>query len=218
MTHRGGRRVGRRQVAGTSRCCSGHVRTAVRGASGRARAQRGAGISRCCSGRARMAARGTRYVLGFGGGRTAGGASVGARERLPVERKHVHVGGKGRPPRDSPMGAREWLPVERGNVLYRGEWQTPRNGAMVDRERVPTVMRPEPYGIKNSLLNPTFFPSPSPLRFPFYIKDTLCCFPPTGLSTRGGTRVRTAAGRTGRRFPQTRIGKPRTPRRRTRRH
>ena len=59
MTHRGGRRVGRRQVAGTSRCCSGHVRTVVRGASGRARWRRGAGISRCCSGRARMAARGT---------------------------------------------------------------------------------------------------------------------------------------------------------------
>jgi hypothetical protein len=62
---------------------------AVRGTSTRVRKRRKTGTSNCCSGCARTAARWARGRAG----RAPGGASVVARERLPVGRAYVHVRG-----------------------------------------------------------------------------------------------------------------------------
>lgn len=58
--------------------------------------------------------------------RATGVAEVGARIRLPVERKHVRQRGGGEARRGAPVDAREQVPVGLADVRQRGVGRTPQ--------------------------------------------------------------------------------------------
>jgi hypothetical protein len=66
--------------------------------------------------------------------RASRGAAVGARERLPVGREHLHIGGERRAPRGAAMGAREWVPVGRRYVRGGGGGRAPQGAAVGARK------------------------------------------------------------------------------------
>jgi hypothetical protein len=78
------------------------------------RAPLGAGIWRCCSGPGSTGASGTiKHVTGRRCGRASGGAAVGARAWVPVERIHLFGRRLGRAAARAAVVASERLPVER---------------------------------------------------------------------------------------------------------
>jgi len=79
-----------------------------------------------------------------GGGRVSRGASVGARERLPVGREDVRVRGGGRVSRGATLGVRERLPIGRVHVIEGGGWRAPRCAAVGARERLPVELAHAP--------------------------------------------------------------------------
>ena len=127
------------------------------------RVPRMAATWRCCSGRARTTARGTRDLRRRRGRRPPGGAAVGARERLPVERGLAPRRGGGhlevlqwarangcsvgredlrlcrewRPPGGAAVGARERRSVGRVDLRRAAEWRPPGGAAVGARERLP---------------------------------------------------------------------------------
>ena len=125
-------------MAGDSICCSGRTRTAARGTRGRAGWRHWADTSRCCSvgARERLPV-GRKHVRNGDGVRAPRDTAVGARKRMPVGQECMHGSGAARAPRDAAVVARARLPVERDDVLECGAGRAPRDAAVVARERLP---------------------------------------------------------------------------------